>query len=103
MKKNRKPIPVILYLILLISVFSWASQLLGDGVSKIPYSQVLSLFRQEQVKAFEVQDDVITMELYDAINGENIVSANLAYPESFLAEMGDLLEEQTAETEEVAE
>ena len=52
MKKNRKPIPVILYLILLISVFSWASQLLGDGVSKIPYSQVLSLFRQEQVKAF---------------------------------------------------
>ena len=96
MKKNRKPIPVILYLILLISVFSWASQLLGDGVSKIPYSQVLSLFRQEQVKAFEVQDDVITMELYDAIDGENIVSANLAYPESFLAEMGDLLEEQTA-------
>ena len=96
MKKNRKPIPVILYLILLVSVFSWASQLLGDGVSKIPYSQVLSLFRQEQVKAFEVQDDVITMELYDAIDGENIVSANLAYPESFLAEMGDLLEEQTA-------
>ena len=96
MKKNRKPIPVILYVILLISVFSWASQLLGDGVSKIPYSQVLSLFRQEQVKAFEVQDDVITMELYDAIDGENIVSANLAYPESFLAEMGDLLEEQTA-------
>ena len=96
MKKNRKPIPVILYLILLVSVFSWASQLLGDGVSKIPYSQVLSLFRQEQVKAFEVQDDVITMELYGTIDGENIVSANLAYPESFLAEMGDLLEEQTA-------
>ena len=96
MKKNRKPIPVILYLILLISVFSWASQLLGDGVSKIPYSQVISLFRQEQVKAFEVQDDVITMELYGTIDGENIVSANLAYPESFLAEMGDLLEEQTA-------
>ena len=96
MKKNRKPIPVILYLILLISVFSWASQLLGDGVSKIPYSQVISLFRQEQVKAFEVQDDVITMELYGTIDGESIVRANLAYPESFLAEMGDLLEEQTA-------
>ena len=96
MKNNRKPIPVILYLILLISVFSWASQLLGDGVSKIPYSQVISLFRQERVKAFEVQDDVITMELYGTIDGESIVRANLAYPESFLAEMGDLLEEQTA-------
>ena len=96
MKNNRKPIPVILYLILLISVFSWASQLLGDGVSKIPYSQVISLFRQERVKAFEVQDDVITMELHGTIDGESIVRANLAYPESFLAEMGDLLEEQTA-------
>ena len=96
MKKNRKSIPVIIYLLLLISVFSWVSQLLGDGVSKIPYSQVISLFRQEQVKAFEVRDDVITMELYSNIDGENIVRANLAYPESFLAEMGDLLEEQIA-------
>ena len=96
MKKNRRTIPIFIYLLLLISVFSWASELFGENVSRIPYSQVISLFRNEQVKAFEVQDDVITMELYGTIDGENIVRANLAYPESFLAEMSSLLEEQTA-------
>ena len=95
MKKNRKSFPVFIYLILLISAFSWISELFGDNTSKIPYSQVISLFREEQVKAFEVQDDVITMELYGTIDGEHIVRANLAYPESFLAEMGELLEQQT--------
>jgi len=96
LKKNRRTIPIFIYLLLLISVFSWASELFGENVSRIPYSQVISLFRNEQVKAFEVQDDVITMELYGTIDGENIVRANLAYPESFLAEMSSLLEEQTA-------
>ena len=96
MKKNRKSFPLILYVVLLFSVFSWVSNLFTDNVSKIPYSQVVTLFRQEQVKAFEVKDEVITMELYGTVDGENIVRANLAYPESFLAEMGELLQEQTA-------
>ncbi len=87
---------MIIYLLLLISVFSWASELFSDNLTQIPYSQVLSLFRQEQVKAFEIQDDVITMELYGTVEGENIVRATLAYPETFLAEMSDLLEEQEA-------
>ena len=94
--KNRKAIPLIVYLLLLISVFSWAGELFGDNLTKIPYSQVLSLFRQEQVKAFEIQDDVITMELYGTVEGENVVQATLAYPETFLAEMSDLLAEQEA-------
>jgi len=96
LKKNRRAIPIFIYLLLLISAFSWASELFSENLTKIPYSQVLSLFRAEQVKAFEVQDDVITMELYGTIDGESIVRANLAYPESFLAEMGQLLEAQTA-------
>ena len=94
--KNRKAIPMLAYVLLLIAVFSWVSNLFSDNLSQIPYSQVLTLFRQEQVKAFEVQDNVITMELYGTVDGENIVRAKLAYPESFLAEMSELLEEQTA-------
>ena len=96
MKKNRRAIPLIVYLLLLVSVFSWAGELFSDNLTKIPYSQVLSLFRQEQVKAFEIQDDVITMELYGTVDGENVVRATLAYPETFLAEMSDLLAEQEA-------
>ena len=94
--KNRRFIPTILYLLLLISVFSWASELFGGDNDQLPYSQVVELFRTEQVKAFEIQDETITMELYTPIDGETVVRATLAYPETFLAEMSGLLEEQRA-------
>ena len=87
---------MIAYLLLLFAVFSWANNLFSDNLSQIPYSQVVDLFRQEQVKAFEIQDDVITMELHGTLNGENIVKASLAYPEHFLTEMSDLLQAQKA-------
>ena len=96
MKKNRKAIPMIAYLLLLFAVFSWANNLFSDNLSKIPYSQVEELFRLEQVKAFEIQDDVITLELYGTVDGDNVIRANLAYPEHFLSEMSDLLAEQKA-------
>ena len=92
--KNRRAIPMIAYLLLLFAVFSWTNSLFSDSQNQIPYSQVVELFRLEQVKAFEIQDDVITMELYGTIEGENIVRASLAYPEYFLTEMSDLLEQQ---------
>ena len=85
---------MIAYLLLLFAVFSWANNLFSDNLNQIPYSQVVELFRQEQVKAFEIQDDVITMELYGTVDGENIVRASLAYPEHFLTEMSDLLQQQ---------
>ena len=89
--KNRRLIPAVIYLLLLISVFSWAGELFGDESSQLPYSQVVELFRNEQVKAFEIQDDTIAMELYTPIDGETVVRAKLAYPETFLREMSELL------------
>ena len=94
--KNRKAIPMIVYLVLLFAVFSWVNKLFGDNLSNIPYSQIVELFQQERVKAFELQDDVITMELHDTLNGDNVVRASLAYPEHFLTEMSDLLQQQKA-------
>ena len=85
---------MIAYLLLLFAVFSWANNLFSDNLSQIPYSQVVDLFRQEQVKAFELQDNVLTMELYGTVDGENIIRANLAYPEHFLTEMSELLQQQ---------
>ena len=92
--KNRRFIPLIVYLILLVVIFSWANNLFGDNLSQIPYSQVVEMFRKEQVKAFEVEDEVITLELHTPYNGETVIRANLADPESFRAEMGDLLVQQ---------
>ena len=96
MKKNRRIIPLILYLVLLVAVFTWASDLFSENLNQIPYSQVVSLFRNEQVRAFEVEDNVITLELYTPLDGQNVISTNLADPASFRSEMHELLEEQSA-------
>ena len=93
--KNRKFIPLILYLVILVSVFSWAGKLFGNDLDRIPYSRVVELFRQEQVRSFEVREQVITMKLHRPYEGETTVSANLASPESFQQEMAGLLAEQT--------
>ena len=95
MKKNRRFIPLILYLALLVAVFTWASDLFSENLNQIPYSQVVSLFQKEQVKAFEVEDNVITLELYTPIDGQNVISTNLADPASFRSEMHELLNAQS--------
>ncbi len=94
--KNRRIIPMIVYLLVLVSLFSWLGGLFEKDSDQLPYSTVMELFQKEQVKAFEVKDNVITMELYGTVNGESIVSAKLAYPEEFQQEMHELLEQQTA-------
>ena len=95
MKKARF-IPLVLYIVLLIAAFSWVGDLFDDNLNQIPYSRVVELFRTEQVRAFEVQENVITMELHAPFNGETTVSAYLASPESFQQEMSQLLSEQMA-------
>ena len=92
--KNRRYVPLIVYLFLLVIIFSWANNLFGEKLNQIPYSQVVALFRQEQVKVFEVEDEVITMELHAPYNGETTIRASLADTESFRADMGDLFVEQ---------
>ena len=94
--KNRKFVPLIVYLVILAVALSWAGDLFGKNANQIPYSRVVELFRSEQVRAFEVEGQVITMELHTPYNGETTVSAYLASPESFQQEMGNLLAEQTA-------
>ncbi len=92
---KRRFIPQILYMLVLIAVFSWAGDLFSASADQLPYSSVVALFRQEQVKSFVVDDGVITMELHQPIDGETTLRATLADPDSFRTEMHDLLLEQT--------
>ena len=93
--KIRKYLPLILYLLVLFLVFSWAGNLFGMGANSLSYSQVVELFRSEQVKSFVVSENTITMELHNPYNGETRLTANMADPESFRAELGSLFQEQT--------
>ena len=92
--KNRRFFPLLVYVLIMILVMSWASGIFDGGADDIPYSQIVQLFRQEQVKSFEVQDDVIYMNLHTAYMGKTSVSADLADVESFRQEMHTLLSEQ---------
>ena len=92
--KNRRILPLIVYVLIMILVMSWASGMFDGGADDMPYSQIVQLFRQEQVKSFEVQDDVIYLNLHTPYQGKTSVSADLADVESFRQEMHVLLSEQ---------
>ena len=93
--KNRKIFSVILYVMILALAFSMVLTIFGGKANAVTYSDVLTLFRQNQVKSFVVQGDVITIKLHTPFQGKNEVSAMLADPEGFMQEMLPTLEEQS--------
>ena len=92
--KNRRIIPIIIYAAVLVLVFSWTTGLFSQKGAALSYSQVVDLFRAEQVKSFVVKDQTITMELRSPINGQSTVTTTLADPQIFRLEMNDLLQSQ---------
>ena len=93
--KKRRSLGVVVYLLVMALLMSWALGFLGGGKGDLSYSQVVELFRTEQVKTFTVQDQTIYMTLYAPVNGETEVATTLADPESFRQEMHELFLEQT--------
>ena len=92
--KNRRTLPLIVYLLALVLIFSWASRLFEDSLTAMPYSEVVKLFENEQVKSFVVEEQTITMELHTPYQGQTQLVTSLADPASFRQEMGDLLSAQ---------
>ena len=93
--KNRKTIPLIIYLVILAVAFSWISSVFTPTKNAIPYSQVVSMFENEQVRSFLVQGDTLTMYLNTPYDGDTTVVTKLADPDGFRLEMKDLLRQQT--------
>ncbi len=93
--KKRSIITVVLYLAVLALLFSWVFGLFGNGTDDLAYSQVVELFRQEQVKSFVVAEDTITLNLHNPYQGKTKLVCRMADAESFRQEMGALLQSQT--------
>ena len=93
---NRKFLPLLIYMAALVLVLSWASGLLSQNRSAVPYSQVLSLFEQEQVRSFVVEGDSLTLYLNSPHEGKTTLSTTLGDPDAFRRELGDTIREQTA-------
>ncbi len=92
--KNRKQIPLLIYLIGLALIMSWALGAFSGSSDALSYSQIVSLFENEQVKSFVVSENTITLELHQPLNGETELRERLADPESFRSELNELFREQ---------
>ena len=93
--KNRTVIPFLIYLAIMFFVMNWVMGFFRNGTDDLTYSEVVTLLRNEQVKSFEVQDDVIALELNKPYNGKTRLTTELGDTELFHQEMNELLLEQT--------
>ena len=93
--KNRKLLPIVIYAAVLVLAFSWMLGLFGGKGNEIPYSKVVSLFQQEQVKSFEVVGKTIELQLHTPYNGKNTLTSTLADPEGFRQDMWEILQSQS--------
>ena len=96
MKKTRF-VPLIVYLLLLGMAFSFILGIFSTSSNAIPYSGIVSLIEDGKVKNFVVEDQTITMELYEALDGKTVVSSYLADPDGFRTQMWDTLQAQLAD------
>ena len=94
--KQRKNIPVFVYLLLLLVLLYGVMQAITLSSQAVSYSDIVDLFEAEQVKSFIVRGNVIQLKLHTPLNGETELQADMANPESFRAEMTPLLREQSA-------
>ncbi len=95
--KKRSPISVILYLAVLALLFAWIFGLFGDGTDNIPYSTVLELLENGQVKSFIVEGDKIALTLHTPYNSKDKIICALADVSAFRSEVQALLEDRTAD------
>ncbi len=94
--KKRKVISTIAYILILGVALSWMLGLFGTNNDALPYSQVVKLFRDEQVRSFTVEGKNIQMQLYTPYEGKNTIRTRLADPDGFRQDMMELIQEQHA-------
>ncbi len=98
MKKQHRLGAFLLYLLIFIALLLMIRYIAQGGAPKeLDYAQALSLFESEQVKAFEIRDDIITMELHTPYEGETEVCAEVVDFSVFYSDLNDLVREQKAQ------
>ena len=93
--RNHRFIPLVVYVLIMVLVFSWSFGLFDQHDGDIPYSEVVSLFRQEQVKSFVAQGDDLLLNLHNPYKGQTSLTAVLGDPEVFHQELHQLFVQQS--------
>ncbi len=83
------------YVLILVILVSTIYLLTNQGSSPdMQYSEVVSLFENEQVDSFEVSGDTLVMSLKEPVNGSKTVTYELYDFTVFYYDLGDLIKEQ---------
>ena len=93
--KNRRRIGLIIYIVILLTAFSWLMGLFGDGRDNLAYSEVISLFQNEQVKSFVAEGNDLYLELHTHYNGKLSLSTTISSADGFRQEMWEVLQQQS--------
>ncbi len=92
--KNRKIIPLLVYLLMLFLIMSWITNGFGLGQTDLSHTQLVALFEQQEVRSFVIQGNLIELKLHGTYNGDKELLSSLGDPDYFLAQVEPLLEEQ---------
>ena len=94
--KNIKLINVLVYVLIIAMAFGVIWMIFGNSTDKVPYSQVLTLFEEEQVKSFRVENGILSMELHKPYKNKDSLDVQIADVEVFRQDVKELLQTQTA-------
>ena len=92
--RNRKMMPVLVYIVLLVLLYSWLSGGFGMGETKLSHTQITELFAAEQVKSFVIQGNKIELTLHTPYEGESTILCSMGDPDFFLEQNAELLAAQ---------
>ncbi len=93
--RNRRFIPMLVYLLVLFLIMAWAGNGLGLNRTNLSHTQLIQLFEAEQVKSFTIQGNLIELQLHGTYDGEDELLCTLGDPELFKEQTRELLAEQT--------
>ncbi len=92
--KKRKSIVLIIYIAVLIFAFAWMMGIFSFDSDELTYSQVVSLFNDQQVKSFTMVGEEIQLVLHTPIDGKTVFKTTIADQESFRTEMWEQINSQ---------
>ena len=87
--------PVIVYLILMLLMLFTVYKLFSAADSvDLKYSDVVKLFRDEKVEAFEIQSNTLKMKLKEEFRGQDVIKYRLADFSVFYNDLNDTIQDQ---------
>ncbi|MBU5625416.1 ATP-dependent zinc metalloprotease FtsH [Oscillibacter sp. MSJ-2] len=84
---------LLLLVIVLGFAYLWNA---NDQPDPLQYSQVVQLFQQEKVESFQIEDNRLTMQLREKVNGSNTAVVELYDFDLFYDDLNDLVRDQYA-------